>query len=101
MTAIETVDSQLPPNIDKLEAIEIKQPCQVDRAYQLVEDYPNLKSIWIGGVEYTRQTIKQMPFGQFMGLLRHLLTHERTATEIMVEDPIPEGWITTGNAYGP
>lgn len=66
-TSIETVDSPLPRNINELTALEIKKPCSVDRAYQLVEDYPNLAHLKIAGSVHTRQEIKQLPFGQMIG----------------------------------
>lgn len=72
MTAIETVDSPLPPDISTLVELEIKQSCPVDRAYQLVDDYPNLARLRIAGTIHTRQEIKQLPFGQMIGIGRGL-----------------------------
>lgn len=57
----------MPKNISKTSLLEIKQPCQVWDAYQLICNFPNLKTVLVGGRKYTHQEIRQMPFNAQMG----------------------------------
>lgn len=97
-----THDALWPANIDTAHTLVIDKPCKVTDAYYLFTDRPNIKTIKVAGLPYSRQELGNME--------PHLQLGRESSTQRPIEPaPIPgppiEGdwvrWVPTQAAQAP